>query len=51
MGEERIRIESYDMPEGKYLNPRDARLLPILVDLPLHSISAFQMSGGGNPQG
>jgi hypothetical protein len=46
MGEERIRIESYDMPEGKYFHPHDARnLLPILLDFPLHHPSASQTSG------
>jgi hypothetical protein len=49
MGEERIRIESYDMPEGKHLSPSYARPLPILLDFPLHSISASLMSGRGNP--
>lgn len=55
MGEERIRIESYDMPEGKYYlhTARDARLLqPILLDFPLRPISASDMSGRrGSPQG
>jgi len=52
MGEERIRIESYDMPEGKYLHPQDIRLLlPILFDYPLHPASASNMSGGrGSPR-
>lgn len=51
MGEERIRIESYDMPEGKYLHRYDARLLlSILLDFPLHTPSAFNMrSGRGSP--
>jgi hypothetical protein len=46
MGEERIRIESYDMPEGKYLHPQDIRLLlSILFDFPMHPPSASNMRG------
>ena len=41
MGEERIRIESYDMPEGKYSHPQYARLLTILLDFYLAHFLSF----------
>ena len=52
MGEERIRIESYDMPEGKYLHPLRCKTpAPILLDYPLHPASESNMRGRrGSPR-